>query len=63
MVAARRGNNLMPELGYKPVNKYLPPRSARMASGQFGAANAVVPSDPASPTDLLLRWVDRLLSR
>jgi hypothetical protein len=34
-----------------------------MASGQFGAANAVVPSDPASPTDLLLRWVDRLLSR
>jgi sulfite dehydrogenase (quinone) subunit SoeB len=63
MVAARRGNDLMPELGYKPVNKYLPPRSARMAPGQFGADDAEAPSDPRSPADLLLRWVDRLLSR
>ncbi len=30
MVARRSGGDLMPELGYKPVNKYLPPRAARM---------------------------------
>src|SRR5205085_1626052 len=31
MVAARGGADLMPELGYRPVNKYLPPRRERMA--------------------------------
>ena len=30
MVHERRGQDLMPELGYKPVNKYLPPRPGRM---------------------------------
>ena len=30
MVASARGADLMPELGYKPVNKYLPPRPRRM---------------------------------
>ena len=50
----------MPELGYKPVNKYLPPRTARMAP----AARVVsVPTDDGSAGDRLLRWVDRLLSR
>ena len=31
LVAERGGCDLMPELGYKPVNKYLPPRRGRMA--------------------------------
>src|SRR6195256_4633576 len=31
LVAARGGMDLMPELGYRPVNKYLPPRRGRMA--------------------------------
>ena len=67
LVAARGGKDLMPELGYRPTNKYLPPRRARpyadghelqpltalMAEAQSGA-------DVANP---LLRWVDRLLSR
>ena len=54
----------MPELGYRPVNKYLPPRPGRMApcppseAGRGGAAALAV-----SATDKLLRWVDRLLSR
>jgi Fe-S-cluster-containing dehydrogenase component len=60
LVAQRRGGDLMPELGYKPVNKYLPPRMARMAP-----AARVVPAstDDGSAEDRLLRWVDRLLSR
>ena len=64
MVAARRGADLMPELGYKPVNKYLPPRPGRMAPGSSLAdAGAVQPPAPISSADKLLRWVDRLLSR
>jgi Fe-S-cluster-containing dehydrogenase component len=62
MVARRGGGDLMPELGYKPVNKYLPPRSGRMASIPPVACE-VTPLDAASPADRLLRWVDRLLSR
>ena len=63
MVAQRRGADLLPELGYRPVNKYLPPRPSRMAP----AARAV--PDPAPPVaapnlqNRLLRWIDRVLSR
>ncbi len=55
----------MPELGYKPVNKYLPPRPDRMPRetarlpSSASAASAAAPL----PADKLLRWVDRLLSR
>jgi sulfite dehydrogenase (quinone) subunit SoeB len=64
MVAQRRGADLMPELGYRPVNKYLPPRPGRMAPGSsLAAAGAVQPPAPISSADKLLRWVDRLLSR
>ena len=62
MVAQRRGTDLMPELGYKPVNKYLPPRPERM--GQSPPPTGAPPPTPAaSSADKLLRWVDRLLSR
>jgi hypothetical protein len=62
MVARRSGGDLMSELGYKPVNKYLPPRAARMAPAFPVAGNPALPMDqPAG--DRLLRWVDRLLSR
>ena len=39
LVAARGGKDLMPELGYRPVNKYLPPRRNRKAP-DFAAAEA-----------------------
>jgi sulfite dehydrogenase (quinone) subunit SoeB len=52
----------MPELGYKPVNKYLPPRAARMMPAS-PAAGAALPTSPPPAGDRLLRWVDRLLSR
>jgi Fe-S-cluster-containing dehydrogenase component len=63
MVAERRGGDLMPELGYRPVNKYLPPRPGRMSSTPAVDGGATVSVDAAPPGDRLLRWVDRLLSR
>jgi Fe-S-cluster-containing dehydrogenase component len=62
LVSRRRGGDLMPELGYKPVNKYLPPRRQRMAPNPPPIAVAP-PDDRSSAEGRLLRWVDRLLSR
>lgn len=60
LVAARAGRDLMPELGYRPVNKYLPPRRAEPAR----AAPEAAPLEVAPGADnRLWRWVDRLLSR
>jgi Fe-S-cluster-containing dehydrogenase component len=71
LVAARSGYALMPELGYKPVNRYLPPRPRKVDAGDTGAAAALTPVDhsgdpeiPATGTgSRLLDWVDRLMSR
>jgi Fe-S-cluster-containing dehydrogenase component len=61
LVAERGGYDLMPELGYQPVNKYLPPRPRRDASAARSAPREQAADlSAASP---LLRWVDRLLSR
>jgi Fe-S-cluster-containing dehydrogenase component len=59
LVAARGGYDLMPELGYKPVNKYLPPRPRRGACADPSAQEEV----EFSTTSPLLRWMDRILSR
>jgi len=60
MVARRGGLDLMPELGYRPVNKYLPPRLDRMAP----PAPAALPQE-GEPAEggRLLRWIDKVLSR
>ena len=63
LVAERGGVALMPELGYQPVNRYLPPRPRRAG----GAVDEVSP-EPAETLDAtslppLLRWLDRVLSR
>ncbi len=59
LVAARGGYDLMPEMGYRPVNKYLPPR-ARQAPPA-----APLPDPPASAEgeSRFLRWLDARLSR
>jgi hypothetical protein len=56
LVAEREGYDLMPELGYKPVNKYLPPRER---------PRYAAPAEPAveSVANPFLRWIDRALSR
>jgi len=63
LVAERGGYALMPETGFRPVNRYLPPRPRRDAP-----AKAVAPAQPEERLDRaqlspLLRWVDRVLSR
>ncbi len=59
LVAERGGFDLMPELGYKPVNKYLPPRPRQNAS--CSSAHELPP--PADRPTGALGWLDRLLSR
>jgi Fe-S-cluster-containing dehydrogenase component len=63
LVAARAGYDLMPEMGYKPVNKYLPPRPRRDGCG--ATAPAPLPAENADFSNgaPLLRWLDKLLSR
>jgi len=64
LVADRGGYDLMPELGYQPVNKYLPPRQRQCRSGDTGAPASLAPAEPDLATaGPLLRWLDRLLSR
>jgi Fe-S-cluster-containing dehydrogenase component len=57
LVAARGGYAPMPELDYKPVNRYLPPR-ARPAKAKDAA---LVPAESDAPG--ILGWIDRMLSR
>ena len=60
-LAARRGGfDLMPEMGYRPVNKYLPPRR-RAGDGP----PAALPDAPPPPEggSRFLRWLDARLSR
>jgi Fe-S-cluster-containing dehydrogenase component len=68
LVAARGGVDLMPALGYAPVNKYLPQRPRRAHEGAVpadAAAPAPAPAEALDPSQLnpLLRWLDRALSR
>ncbi|MEM7169461.1 MAG: 4Fe-4S dicluster domain-containing protein [Pseudomonadota bacterium] len=60
LVAERGGMDLMPEMGYRPTNKYLPPRPRRDSYGKQGGANG--PLESADPKGGFLGWVDRLLS-
>jgi Fe-S-cluster-containing dehydrogenase component len=60
LVAERGGVDLLPELGYQPVNKYLPPRPRRGATPSQDAPEEVLDRDALPP---VLRWLDRILSR
>lgn len=55
LVASRGGVDLMPEMGYQPTNKYLPPRDK--------AAQSATPLLEPISANGFLGWVDRLLSR
>ncbi|MGE0151583.1 MAG: 4Fe-4S dicluster domain-containing protein [Reyranellaceae bacterium] len=58
LVAERGGFDLMPEMGYRPTNKYLPPRQRQDSVG----CDVALPA-PAAAADGLLGWLDRILSR
>ncbi len=64
LVAERGGYGLLPESGYRPVNRYLPPRPRRDGRGAPEAAHTA-PEEPFDANRLppLLRWLDRALSR
>ena len=59
LVAKRGGYDLLPEMGYKPVNKYLPPRARRDATASTGEA---LPKPGGSAFDRLFAWADKVLS-
>jgi Fe-S-cluster-containing dehydrogenase component len=64
LVAERSGVALMPELGYAPVNRYLPPRPRRAGENE----TMTPPSMSQESLDTqqlppLLRWLDKVLSR
>ena len=56
LVAERGGYDLMPEMGYAPTNKYLPPRPPEPA-----AAPALRPTGTAA--EKLAAWAGRLFTR
>ncbi len=58
LVADRGGVALMPELDYKPVNRYLPPRPRR--TGGDDADDAPASNDTGN---LASRWLNRALKR
>jgi len=69
LVAARQGGDPMAELGYAPVNKYLPPRP-RGAPADGPRALSPAPGKPSpadggqdGPAEKLFRWIDAVLSR
>ena len=48
LVAERGGFDLMPELGYQPVNKYLPPRAAHGGAGRVARSRIAEPAARAA---------------
>ena len=62
MVADRHGADLLPELGYRPVNKYLPPRPQRQAPCP-PVEDRAAPAADLSISERLALWADRVLSR
>ena len=64
LVKERGGYDLLPEMGFKPVNKYLPPR-ARRDGVTANDAKAASPASTSSGSrmDKFLGWADKVLSR
>jgi Fe-S-cluster-containing dehydrogenase component len=64
LVKDRGGYDLLPEMGYKPVNKYLPPRARRDAVSNGDAkAKAPIMGTDGSRVEKFLAWADKVLSR
>ena len=63
LVSERGGYDLLPELGYKPVNKYLPPRQRPGAPPRTEPPRDLQPvgQGDGSLLDSFFAWVDRAL--
>lgn len=62
LVKDRGGFELMPELGYRPVNRYLPPRTRRNAGLEDKPSEPQQTSQPAPEAGGFLAWIDQLLT-
>ena len=60
LAVQRGGKDLLPEMGYRPTNKYLPQRAK--ADHQTGAG-PLAPLDETAGATGVLAWVDRMLTR
>jgi Fe-S-cluster-containing dehydrogenase component len=65
LTAERGGRQLMPELGYNPVNRYLPPRPRRNSAFETAtaAAPAPAPTRTGSALESFFAWADKALSK
>jgi Fe-S-cluster-containing dehydrogenase component len=63
LVKEREGFDLLPEFGYKPVNKYLPPRPRKDHAPPGIVQGLPVSASPGSSVDWFFAWVDKTLSR
>ena len=59
LVKERGGFDLLPEMGYKPTNKYLPPRARRES---YAEGVAPLPKGDGSVMERLFTWADKLLT-
>jgi sulfite dehydrogenase (quinone) subunit SoeB len=57
LVAERGGVALLPDLGYRPINRYLPPRQAALPVDEPDREEG-----EQRTADSLFRWLDRVLS-
>ncbi|MBU2583627.1 MAG: 4Fe-4S dicluster domain-containing protein [Alphaproteobacteria bacterium] len=63
LVAERGGYDLMPEMGYKPVNKYLPPRARRDQTTAEVRPPVETPERTGKDTaSSFFAWADKMLS-
>ena len=53
----------MPESGYQPVNKYLPPRPRKDQPGDTGATDRLEAAEKVDSGQSFFRWLDQTLSR
>ncbi len=60
LVSERSGFDLLPDMDYKPVNKYLPPRAKRDVPS---SREMELPKGDGSAFDRLFTWADKILSR
>ena len=60
----REGFDLLPEMGFKPVNKYLPPRLRRDQTTQPAARAVEQPAtNSGTLADRFFAWADKTLAR
>jgi Fe-S-cluster-containing dehydrogenase component len=64
LVAERGGMDLMPEMGFKPVNKYLPPRPQRSSAACAASeGSALGMAEDGTLASRFFAWADKMLSR